>query len=123
MKLVANSLKAGKKFSHCIYGTGLCFLAFVMAVATNTEEGRMSKVIGGTYNGHFGHVYGYANLKLISLHELARPWAKGMVNIKGMEQKSSVRVSNLHEVEQVATWERSTMVCQLWLGTKWKPNC
>jgi hypothetical protein len=71
-------------------------------------------------------VRGYTkhSIKLMLLHELAHPRAKGMGNIMVMVQKSSVRVLNPNEVEQVATWERSTVVCQLWLGAdEREPDC
>ncbi len=76
-----------------------------MVVATKTSVGDVATVVKGMYDGHFGRVRGYTkhSVKLTLLHELARPWANMTGNVKVTIQKTSVRVLNPNEVDQVAS--------------------
>jgi hypothetical protein len=80
----------------------------VVATATKTSVGDVATVVGRMYGGHFGRVHGYMmkhSVKSMLLHELARPWAKMMANMKGTIGKTSVRVLNPNEVGRVASWK------------------
>jgi hypothetical protein len=85
-----------------------------MVVATETEVGGVTAVVGGMYDGHFGRVGGYTKhlIKLTLLHELARPWAKMTANVKVTIQKPSVRVLNSNEIRRVASREGNVVVSE-----------
>jgi hypothetical protein len=85
-----------------------------MVVATETEVGGVTAVVGGMYDGHFGRVRGYTkhSIKLTLLHELARPWAKVTANVKVTIRKPSVRVLNSNEIGRVASWEGNVVVSE-----------
>jgi hypothetical protein len=82
-----------------------------MVVATETEVGGVTAVVGGMYDGHFGRVRGYTkhSIKLTLLHELARPWAKVTANVKVTIRKPSVRLLNSNEIGRIASWEGNAM--------------
>jgi hypothetical protein len=85
-----------------------------MVVATETEVGGVTAVVGGMYDGHFGRVRGYTkhSIKLTLLHELARPWAKVTANVKVTIRKPSVRVLNSNKIGRVASWEGNVVVSE-----------
>jgi hypothetical protein len=85
-----------------------------MVVATETEVGGVTAVVGGMYDGHCVCVRGYTkhSIKITLLHELARPWAKMTANVKVTIQKPSVRVLNSNEIGRVASWEGIVVVSE-----------